>query len=267
MDAPLPVLLRQGAGVLWEWFFPPACMACHVPLRPGAGDFLCGECRSDLRIVTPADCPRCSIEGQFTADRKSCEFCRRLPDSFNSARAAFPYAGVVGDLIRNMKYRHAEHAGGALARLTVAALGEHFDLLLRERQVEAIVPVPMFYRRRWGRGFNQAESIGRGLGEVLRLPCRPELLRRHRHTPPPARRRDAGQRLANVRGAFAAQDPAALKGRRVLLVDDVMTTGATVASCAEALKEGGAEEIHIVTVARAGPARIMPAAPGMVAIE
>lgn len=263
MDAPLSVIIRQGAGVLWEWFFPPACMACHVVLRPEAGEFLCTECRADLRVIIPEDCPRCTITDHAKDDRAACEFCRRLPDSFQSARAAFPYAGVAGDLIRNMKYRHAEHAGMALARLTVAALADHFDLLVQHRRVEAILPVPMFHRRRWGRGYNQAESIARGIQNLLGLSCRPEWLRRHRPTPPQARRRNADERLANVRGAFVVPEPEALRGRKVLLIDDVMTTGATVSSCAEALKKAGTEEVHIVTVARAGHARTAPANPEM----
>ncbi|MCB2154012.1 ComF family protein [bacterium] len=267
IDAPLPVRLRQGAGVVWEWFFPPACMACHVPLRPEAGDFLCTECRGELRVIVPADCPRCSLGNYEETSEQPCEFCRRLPDSFRSARAAFPYAGVAGDLIRNMKYRHAEHVGSALARLTVAAMAEHFDILVRDRGVDFIVPVPMFYRRRWGRGYNQAESIARGLQDVLRLPCRPDLLVRHKPTPPQARQQSKEARLSNVRGAFEVPEPAELRGKRILLVDDVMTTGATVSSCAEVLMDAGTEEVHIVTVARAGSARIVAADPEMTGRE
>jgi len=241
---------------LLDWFLPPVCMACRVPVDPLRSDFLCLACRADIRVLAEPDCPCAGAGDPPDAMREGCEFCRRLPRGFASARAAFPYGGVVGALVRNMKYRRGEHAGEALARLTIAAMPDHFRQLKDDAGIDVVVPVPMHWWRRWRRGYNQAEAVGRALAGLLRLPCDAHAVARVRPTPPQARRADAAARLRNVAGVFRAEEPDRVAGRHVLLVDDVMTTGATMASCAAALRAGGAVCVHAVAVARAGPARL-----------
>lgn len=230
-------------------------MACHLPVDPARRDFLCLSCRSEIRVLAEPDCPCAGAGNPPDAQREACTFCRRLPRGFSSARAPFPYGGVVGTLVRNMKYRRGEAAGDAIARLMLAAMPDHFRALKEQARIDLVVPVPMHWWRRWTRGYNQAESIARALAGHLQLPCDATAVERHRRTPPQARRSDAAERLLNVDGAFRVVEPRALHGRNVLLVDDVMTTGATVASCAAVLREAGAASIHIATAARAGPAR------------
>ncbi len=247
--------VRECAAALTDWFLPATCMSCHIPTDPRRGDFLCLACRAEIRVLAPADCPCSTLDDPALEARALCEICRRLPEGAASIRSAFPYAGVIGGLIRTMKYRHAEEAGDALAKLTLAALQDHFHQLRQLCEPDAVVPVPMHWWRRWRRGFNQAEAIASGLAGLLRAPCKPHLLTRVRSTPPQARRPDAVERLKNVAGAFRVTDPEGVRGRNLLLVDDVMTTGATVASCAAELHVAGAKSVHVVTVARAGSAR------------
>lgn len=248
--------MREGARAFVDWFLPAACMSCHTPVEPSRGDFLCLNCRSEIRVLDAPDCPCASLGNPPPSARAACSICRRLPEGPASIRSAFPYSGVVGGLIRTMKYRHAEQAGDALARLTLAGLQGHFHLIRNTQSLDAIVPVPMHWWRRWRRGFNQAEALASGLERLLGVQCRPDFLRRVRCTPPQARRADAQQRLKNVAGAFRVPAAEEVRGKTLLVVDDVMTTGATVASCAAELHKAGAAAVHVVTVARAGSARL-----------
>ncbi|MEQ8820274.1 MAG: hypothetical protein RLY93_08510 [Sumerlaeia bacterium] len=250
---PLATRLGDGGRAVLDWFFPPVCACCHFPVRapdgPGLTDILCRACRRDIRVVEAPPCGQCQLGAD--ASLPECERCKALPASFDSATSAFPYAGVVGQIIRNMKYRHGPHLASPLARLTVAANGSAIQRLLGEERAEAIVPVPMAPLRRLRRGFNQAEVLAAELGAILHLPVLADAMTRQR-TPPQARKSGPEARLANVSGAFRVIDPMAVAEKRLILLDDVMTTGATAACCAGALKDAGAEAVHILTVTRAG---------------
>jgi ComF family protein len=268
MEQPIRHWHGALAGIAVEavrWFLPPVCMACHVPLAPGGHDFLCTACLRDLQRITPPPCLRCD-PWSSTAGEAPCEDCAKLPESFTSRRAAFPYRGVAGDLVRNLKYRRRLHVAGALARLMAGALGDHLDRL-RAREADLLVPVPMHAWRAWRRGGNHAEHLARELAALTGARVEPHLLVRTRATPPQARRSGVEARLANVAGAFAVPEPDRLRGRRVVLLDDVMTTGATGAEAAGALLEAGAEEVHLVTACQAGApaAQLVAVAPELAA--
>ncbi|MDK2970291.1 MAG: hypothetical protein PWP23_46 [Candidatus Sumerlaeota bacterium] len=257
MDSlPLAVRLRDAGRALADWFLPPVCMCCHSPVDPRQGDFLCTLCRADLRVLEAPACPCGFGRIPGDAERAACAFCKALPlemrVAMTTVRSAFPYAGVVGDMVRNLKYRHHEHAGEALARLTMGVLSEHLVALRDVHGAEVVVPVPMHWFRRVKRGYNQAECIARPLAALLGLPCDSEAVLRARRTPPQARRASPEERLVNVAKAFAVPEPERVAARRVILVDDVMTTGATMATCAQALREAGASAVHAISVTRAG---------------
>ena len=150
---------------------------------------------------------------------------------------------TCGRLIHLLKYDGMRPLAKTLA-------GKMAPVASRVGAVELVVPVPLHRSRRWSRQFNQAELLAKELSRLIATPCRTKCLRRVRSTPPQAglshrRRRE------NVSGAFAAADAACLKGRRVLLVDDVMTTGATLDACARVLKGAGARYVGSLTLARA----------------
>ncbi|MCH8160332.1 MAG: ComF family protein [Chloroflexi bacterium] len=132
----------------------------------------------------------------------------------------------------------AEPMAGLLAE---AAL--EFDM-----ETDLIVPVPLAALRHRTRGYNQASELAKHLGRELDAPVRPRALERVRHTPPQARSADAAQRRRNVQGAFRSEDPA-VEGNRILLVDDITTTGATLAACADALNRAGAQSVSCLTFA------------------
>ena len=165
------------------------------------------------------------------------------PPSFDRARSFGTYEGDLQKLIHLMKYGGMRPVAKELGRLMVAAADEF-------ETVDCLVPVPLHRRRWWRRGFNQADLLAAAMSREVDIPVRRGLLRRARATESQAGLSNR-QRRANVAGAFTATRPSQVRGRRILLVDDVMTTGATLNACATALKRAGAEYVGAVTSARA----------------
>ncbi len=159
------------------------------------------------------------------------------------ARSFGVYEGDLRRLIHLLKYDGMRPLAKALAKKMA-------PLVPRLGTVELVIPVPLHRSRRWSREFNQAELLSKELSRLVGIPSRPKCLRRVRSTPPQAGLSHR-QRRVNVRGAFAAADAAYIEGRRVLLVDDVMTTGATLDACARVLKAAGARHVSSLTLARA----------------
>jgi len=162
---------------------------------------------------------------------------------FDRAAVAGPYEGTLRRAIHLLKYD----------RMTPLArpLGERLALAAQDFSAfDAIVPAPLHWGRRWDRGFNQAELLAREVSRRTRIPVDRRLLRT-RSTPPQAGL-SAAERRRNVQGAFqAAGDKAAIRGKKLIVVDDVMTTGATLEACARALKRAGAAQVAVLTLARA----------------
>ncbi len=223
---------RVGRTAL-DLVFPPRCAVCDK-----GGAFLCDACADGLVEAQLRRCSRCWRPGEVL-----CFECRRTPPPFTGLRTAFVHTGNARTLVHALKYRGVT----ALATPMASYLA---DVVRRERlPVDAIVPVPLSGMRRRMRGYNQAEVLAKALGRELRSPVRRDALIRRRNTPPQARSADAKERRRNVAGAFAARD-AGLHGFRVLLVDDVTTTGATMAACAEALRAANAHSVWGLAFAR-----------------
>ena len=168
--------------------------------------------------------------------------CRRGLRGFDAAYSFGFYEDELRDLIHLFKYGRIQTLAKPLGRLLASALP-------REQGFDAIVPMPLHWRKRWRRGFNQSALLSREIGRRTHVPVT-NALRRVKDTAAQAGLTNAKRRL-NVSGAFRARNTTALRGKRVLLIDDVMTTGATAASCARALKMAGAAEVTLLTLARA----------------
>ncbi len=168
--------------------------------------------------------------------------CRAGLNAFDAAYAYAAYEGVMRDLIHLFKYARIRPLARALGGYMAAALP-------REERFDMAVPVPLHWVKRWRRGFNQASLLADELGRRCGIRI-VEAMRRTRHTPAQASLSRAARRR-NLRGAFAARTRAGVQGRRILLVDDVLTTGATANACAAALKRAGASYVAVLTLARA----------------
>ncbi len=232
---------------LLDIVFPPLCHACRAFI-PGAGRLhLCPACRGE---ITPIVSPLCTICGvPFLTPGgidHPCGPCIISHPRYSAARAALPFDGVTRDLIHHFKYDRKVHLAHPLALLAAEALTPS----VASWDADLLLPVPLHRRRLRERGFNQAVLLGKPLAKLWGIPLVVNNLRRTRWTEPQVTLA-AGERELNVRGAFALVDPAAVKGRRILLVDDVYTTGSTVMECSKVLRKGGAAEIYVVTVARA----------------
>jgi ComF family protein len=179
-----------------------------------------------------------------------CGLCRRGLSGFDAAYSYGSYEGTLRKLIQLFKYSKILTLARPLGQLLANAIP-------RERTYDLIVPMPMHWRRRWSRGFNQAALLADMLASRLNVKIS-SAVRRRKSTPPQAGM-TAAQRRANMSGAFDVRRPENIKGKRILLVDDVFTTGATAAACARALKRAGALHVTLLTVARAD--RRMPGIP------
>lgn len=232
---------------LLHLIYPAACHVCDVPLPPEGGPF-CDACRAALSRDPHATCPRCAgTVGPYSHLDHGCLRCRTLRFPFAAAVRLGPYREPLRQAILRMK----QPGGEMLAEL----VGEFWADLAGDRLAglgaDVVVPVPLHWLRQWQRGHNQSETLARGLATRLNLPLRPRWLRRVRHTPKQTLPRI--DRRANVRGAFAARPVPELRGRTVLLVDDVMTTGSTASEAARALRAAGASRVVVAVLARATP--------------
>lgn len=219
MLTPLSALGRELLHGLLALLYPGACAACGRALPVDQGYF-CAGCLQSITQDDKATCPRCaSTVGPFTPLEGGCPECRDSVFHFDGAFRLGPYEGLLRELILRMKHSSGETLAEVLGIVWAEAARER----LLAAKVDAVVPVPLHWWRRLRRGYNQSETLARALASALRVPCRPRWLRRIRATPMQTLQTPAGRR-ENVRGVFRARTRPELRGRTVLLVDDVLTT-------------------------------------------
>ncbi len=249
--------LNASLQTIW----PAACAACDRAIPDEA--LFCAACNLSINPLCGA-CHGCAlpIGDLFAAvdSRSRCRTCHRVPFPFVSATAGFEYGEALAEALVRMKHGGRRFLARRLARLLVEPLA---GALARGRleRADALVAVPLHAHKLGTRGFNQALELARcalmGLSHAPALARRDDLPRLERHLLHRVRpTRELGHsgpaaRLAEVAGAFLVSDTARIRGRRVLLVDDVFTTGATFSECADALLRAGAAEVHVLALARA----------------
>jgi len=236
-----PDFVRSIASLL----YPPACTICSAAVD--AGEHLCVECESKVSRIMPPFCEKCSepFDGAITT-AFACANCAHRKLDFEAAVSAYRARGIVRHVMLNFKYGRQIHLRHLIARWLVAALD---DERIRDRRFDAIVPVPLHPARRRERGFNQAALLAEWLSAHLSVPLRPALERIHYTTTQTAF--DRAERMRNLRGAFRLRKKADVRHLRVLLIDDVLTTGSTLSECARILKQSGAQSVYAATAARA----------------
>jgi competence protein ComFC len=235
-------LLNAGLGFV----YPEVCQVCGEDRATPAESYLCASCRASIRYIEPPFCERCGVpfQGAISTDFE-CSNCRQAEWHFRSARSAVIARDLVLEVIHQYKYRRAFWFEPFLADLLIERAapelrGEHWDW---------IVPVPLHPARQREREFNQAERLAGRLSAAVGIPLNTRLLQRVLPTQTQTLLSRA-ERLDNVRRAFVLRGAPALQGARIVLVDDVFTTGATTGACARVLHEAGGGQVSVWTVAR-----------------
>jgi ComF family protein len=226
-------------------FYPPHCVICAADVEPDL--YLCDSCSEKTPRIHAPFCATCSepFSGAIT-DTFTCANCAHRSLHFEAAVAAYRSRGIVRRLVHQFKYGHQQHLRHPIAKWLGETLG---DPRLRGRHFDAIVPVPLHPARERERGFNQAALLAELLSKRAGIPLRNALLRVRYTTTQTAY--DRQERMENLKDAFCLRKNADVRGSRMLLVDDVLTTGSTLSECARVLKDGGALSVHAATAARA----------------
>lgn len=237
--------VRDLARGLLQIIYPGICGICGCSLGDAANDF-CPACRDALTTDSFPTCPRCAASvGPFVTLDVGCSHCKDACFHFAGVVRLGQYEGVLRDVVLLLKQAHNEGLAENVGRLWF----EHAEVRLRTLGCEVIVPVPLHWWRRWTRGYNQSEVLAETLAERLGVPCERSWLRRTRATPPQTRQTPTG-RWDNMKGAFRAASDVRIRGRSILLVDDVLTTGSTCSEAARALHDAGAAHIHVAVLAK-----------------
>ncbi len=224
-----------------QWWIPSPCLGCGETVwEPHTSLGLCVRCRGRLRRWPETACPGCGRPlGAAPADG-FCAACRAVRAT--PILSTWAYEPPLDEVIMGLKFRRLDYLGAQLGRV----MAQVHRPGLAEREV--VLPVPLHWRRRLTRGYNQAELLARPLADALGLPLVRGLARRRSTRPQSRLEREA--RARNPAGVFAPRRAALWRGRRVLLVDDVVTTGATLNAAAQTLLEAGARDVVALTAAR-----------------
>jgi ComF family protein len=236
--------VRAVLRFLIDTALPPLCPGCRTPLGDGAG--LCAECWAKLAFIEPPYCPRLGIP--FVYDPGPGVLSMQAiadPPAYQRARAAVRYDDIARDIVHRFKYGD---------RLDLAPMmGQWMARAGRELtpEADALVPVPLHWRRLWTRRFNQSAALASAVSGLTGVPVLHEAVKRVRSTAQQVGL-DKAERAANVQGAFKvpSERRAEIAGKRLILIDDVLTSGATLDSCARALLRAGAAHVDVLVFAR-----------------
>jgi ComF family protein len=238
-----PSWVAPVARSVLDKLLPPRCIGCGAIVEDAG---LCGACWGSLQFLGPPACSCCAYPFEYEMPEETlCTACLREHPEFDRARSVFAYDDSSRSLVIEFKHADKTFAAPTLAGMMRRAGADLLD------DAGLITPVPLHPRRLFARRYNQAALLATALARQTGAPLSVDLLVRRRHTKPQGRM-SATARRRNVQGAFTIRpkDKRRLEGKRVLLIDDVLTTGATVGECARVLRRAGASAVDVLTLAR-----------------
>ncbi len=236
----------HGCKLFLHLFFPRVCFSCGRDLRYDCQEPLCPACENGLTLPGPLICKRCGVV--LKSGGAHCFNCRGSKEKNYKCkviRSACNFNEYSRGLVHALKYEGADYVAHYMGRV----MAQRFGLFAEFANVNLVVPVPLYKRREAARGYNQSECLARSFCQATGLALDTSSLVRVRDTKSQTRLGRAA-RLTNMTGAFAVKNPAAVKGKTVLLIDDVATTGSTLEGCAQALRLAGAKRVLAYTFAR-----------------
>ena len=240
-------MLRRLFNGLANLVYPARCLSCRSALDShAAGDLICATCLGNIKRNTPPFCHYCGRQlEKKTLAKNICRGCLKKNLHFDRAFSPCVYEGVAKELIHEFKYRSKEHLGKPLSTIMLDFIREY---RLPVEFIDLVIPVPLAKNRLREREFNQSEILARHIAGELKKPLVTECLKRHRST---RRQTDLQpeKRFLNVSGSFSVTNAGEITGKNVLLIDDVLTTGATSSEAAGSLKNAGARIVFVLTLA------------------
>ena len=234
----LSLAVRAGRAAL-DFALPPRCAGCGAITHEV--DLFCEGCWGAVEFLGSGGCRTCGIPLEAT-EAETCGACLAVPPRLDRIRAAVAYGETARSLVMRLKYGRKTALARTMAAYMKRPLGELSEDAL-------LVPVPLHRWRLWSRGFNQAALIAQAIARGAGRPVAVDLLRRKRATPK-LKGMSVSERRKAVNGAFALRDGQSVKGRAIILVDDVFTTGSTASACAKLLKRHGAASVELIAWAR-----------------
>jgi len=236
--------LRHLLGIIGDICFPPRCLFCGVDLPPGEKLLLCDDCQPNLNLLTGDCCPRCGKPHLASSGDHLCGPCLRGDTHFEAGRSVVAYEGPLRDCVHAFKYGRQTACLATFGLLFRQVVADSFLF-----EADLILPVPLHKARLRQRGFNQSTMLAREFFPERKRKISTSVLLRQRSTAPQTSL-SGRERRTNLRGAFRVKNPDRVKGKRVVLVDDIYTTGSTLNECARTLKKAGAERVTALTLAR-----------------
>lgn len=244
----MSVPLSEWLHAAFDFVFPAECQHCQGFLGDQRVVVFCRTCWDHIAYITEPTCPTCGdVNLQINSSHRSlCKHCAARIPSMDRTVAAVYYDDVVRTALHHFKFNHKTALGGPLVDLLLASLPDDIEI----PRYHAVIPVPLYPTRQRQRGYNQSELLARYMAKRLNLSIMINNLRRIRPTGEQALIKGRDARRENVKQAFHVAYPAYVRGKSVIVIDDIMTTGATVNECARVLKKAGATSVLVLAVAR-----------------
>lgn len=253
MELVAPGALSSPLDWVIDWLYPPRCRGCAEIFYGRDSEYFCPACWKKIQLVAPPMCRLCGRPfPQASGEDHACGACLARPPHFTRAWSWALYPREEADehplrqAVQKFKYGRKVSLGKPLGRLMARGSRE----FLQDCDADSIIPVPLHPKRLRWRGFNQALLLGRQLSRAYGIPADPFTLIRVKETPPQTQLNE-DERRRNVRGAFAIAKERSVKEKKILLVDDVYTSGATVNECGRTLRRAGAADVYVLTLTRA----------------
>lgn len=242
-------------GEPWVWaeafidlIYPPICLDCRGTLENPANPFFCNLCWGKIQNIAGMVCPRCGkpLGANERLIKERCNRCQKISVYYDSARSVALYQNSIRKAIHDLKFKYKTKMVPFLGQMLVEYFIQHFN----SDNFDYILPIPLHWTRKWFREFNQSELLANYMSSQVGLEVNLSLLKRSKYTRKQSTLKGR-QKYKNIFDAFAVPNPKEVAGLKILLIDDVFTSGVTINEASRSLKNAGAKEVHVLTLTRA----------------
>ena len=230
---------------LITFVFPAKCRRCDTPMGVGKVHYLCNACWDQIELLKPPWCQICGLPRWSAV----CADCREHPPLFRRLRAVAFYEPTLREAIHLMKYEKKQ----VISKHLIQLLQAHLPQDLASTDYDFLLPIPLHTNRLRQRGFNQAEQIAQGVAQVWGVPVQTDILLRTRDTVPLSSLESREERTKNIAGAFEVRPQDSIQGRKILLIDDIFTTGTTINEALKVLRFANPDCVDVLTLTRTRP--------------